>query len=293
MSKMQKQKLAAAGRPKKRARRTAAISKERIIKVAIEEFSAKGFDGARVDEVSRRSGVNKTLIYHYIGNKDRLFTAVLEATYRTIRERQGDFMAGRLPPAEGVRQLAQLLMAIWVEHQEFGRLLTTENFLGGKHIKKSKAIRRMYNPLVDALNNLLERGVQQGIFRDGIDPIDLYISMSALSAYYVSHCHTLNALFHADLLSPRRLRQREMHIIDMILRYVCRNPGQALSRIAAGASHPAPGSDVVAPQSSRPRQPQIDRPVAEVPEAQSRRPALAIGKPRPSAVDLLGTDDRH
>jgi TetR/AcrR family transcriptional regulator len=213
-------------RPKKRVRRSADVSKEKIIKAAIEEFSAKGFDGARVDELARRSGVNKTLIYHYIGNKDRLFTAALEATYATIRERQRDFIAGRLPPDEGVRQLALLLMSIWVEHQEFGRLLATENFSGGKHIRKSMIIREMYNPLVDALNTLLKQGAQQGIFRDGIDPIDLYISISALSAYYVSHHHTLNALFQTDLMTPRRLRQREKHIIDMILRYVCRKPDE-------------------------------------------------------------------
>jgi TetR/AcrR family transcriptional regulator len=221
---MQKQKLMPKQRPKKRIRRSAEISKGRIIKAAIEEFSAKGFEGARVDELARRSGVNKTLIYHYIGNKDRLFTAALEATYRTIRERQQDFVAGRLPPVEGVRQLTLLLMSIWVEHQEFGRLLTTENFSGGRHIRKSKTVQEMYNPLVDALNSLLKRGAQEGIFRDGIDPIDLYISISALSAYYVSHHHTLNALFRTDLMTPRRLRQREKHIIDMILRYVCREP---------------------------------------------------------------------
>ena len=230
MPKMQTQKLMTERRPKKRVRRSADVSKRRIIKAAIEEFSAKGFDGARVDELARRSGVNKTLIYHYIGNKDRLFTAALEATYRTIRERQRDFVGGRLPPGEGVRQLALLLMAIWVEHQEFGRLLDTENFSGGKHIRKSKAIREMYNPLVDALNTLLKQGVQQGIFREGIDPIDLYISISALSAYYVSHHHTLNALFQADLMSPPRLRQREKHIVDMILRYVCRKPDEEAAR---------------------------------------------------------------
>jgi TetR/AcrR family transcriptional regulator len=216
-------------RPKKRVRGSADVSKGRIIKAAIEEFSAKGYDGARVDELARRSGLNKTLIYHYVGNKDRLFTAALETTYATIRERQRDFMAGRLPPEEGVRQLALLLMSIWVEHQEFGRLLSTENFSGGKHIRKSKVIREMYNPLVEALDTLLKRGAQQGIFRDGIDPIDLYISISALSAYYVSHQHTLNALFQTDVMSPKRLRQREKHIIDMILRYVCRNPDQPSS----------------------------------------------------------------
>ena len=91
---MQKQKLMTERRPKKGVRRSADVSKNGIIKAAIEEFSAKGFDGARVDELARRSGVNKTLIYHYIGNKDRLFTAALEATYRTIRERQRGLVGG-------------------------------------------------------------------------------------------------------------------------------------------------------------------------------------------------------
>ena len=99
----------------------------------------------------------------------------------------------------------------------------------------------MYNPLVDALNTLLKQGVQQGIFRDGIDPIDLYISISALSAYYVSHHHTLNALFQADLMSPPRLRQREKHIVDMILRYVCRKPDEVAARAVTRAARRSHG----------------------------------------------------
>ena len=74
------------------------------------------------------------------------------------------------------------------------------------------------------MNDLLQRGVARGIFRPGIDPIDLYISISSLSAYYVAHQHTLNALFHIDVMNPRQLEQREKHIADMILRFVRRNP---------------------------------------------------------------------
>lgn len=67
--------------PSKQLRRMAAMSsKERIVDAAIAEFAAKGLAGARVDEVARRSGVNKTLLYHHIGNKDQLFTAALETT---------------------------------------------------------------------------------------------------------------------------------------------------------------------------------------------------------------------
>lgn len=210
--------------PRKRLRRTAALSKEKIINAAIAEFSLKGLDGARVDEVARRSGTNKTLLYHYIGNKDQLFTAALEATYQTISELQRDFLARQMDPETGVRELVHLLMSIWVEHPEYGKLLASENFHGGKHVKRSKIIGEMYQQLVDTLNDLLRRGVQQGLFRPGINAIDLYISISSLSAYYIAHQHTLNAIFHIDIMNPRQLQLREDHIVDMILRYVKCHP---------------------------------------------------------------------
>lgn len=210
--------------PVKRLRRTVALSKEKIIKAATAEFSLKGFDGARVDEVARRSGVNKTLLYHHVGNKDRLFTAALEATYQAIRARQSEFLAGQMDPKTGIRRLVRLLMSLWVENPEYGRLLANENFLGGKHVKRSKLIGKMYRKLIESLDDLLKRGAEQGLFREGIDPVDLYISVSSLSAYYVSHQHTLTTLFHVNLMHPRRLRQREDHIIDVVLRYVCRDP---------------------------------------------------------------------
>lgn len=209
---------------RKRPKRTAALSKEKIIKAAIAEFASKGLDGARVDEVARRSGVNKTLLYQYVGNKDDLFTAALETAYLSIRERQRDFLARQMDPETGVRQLVHLLMSIWVEHQDYGKLLASENFHGGKHVKRSKLIGEMYGQLVDALTDLLKRGAAFGVFRANIDPVDLYISISSLSAYYVAHQHTLNAIFHIDVLQPRRLQQREDHIAEMVLRYVRLNP---------------------------------------------------------------------
>lgn len=210
--------------PRKRPKRTAARSRDRIIKAAIAEFALKGLDGARVDEVARRSGVNKTLLYQYVGNKDHLFTAALEAAYQTIRERQQGFLARQMDPETGVRQIVHLLMSIWVEHPEYGQLLASENFHRGKHVKRSKVIGKMYQELIEALTDLLERGVAQGVFRRNIDAIDLYISISSLSAYYVAHQHTLNAIFHIDAMDPRRLHQRESHIVDMILRYVRLKP---------------------------------------------------------------------
>src|SRR2546430_14426564 len=49
----------------------------RLIAAAREEFSRRGFDGARVEQIARRAGVNKQLLFYYFHSKRGLFTAVL------------------------------------------------------------------------------------------------------------------------------------------------------------------------------------------------------------------------
>src|SRR6202167_4793052 len=57
----------------------------RILSAALKEFSANGFAGARVDAIARRANINKRMLYHYFGDKEELFKAVLR---RKISQRQ-------------------------------------------------------------------------------------------------------------------------------------------------------------------------------------------------------------
>ncbi|QSO50952.1 TetR family transcriptional regulator [Alicyclobacillus curvatus] len=57
--------------------RNAEATKERILHAAMEEFSAYGIAGARVDRIAKNAGCNKNLIYVYFENKETLFTTVL------------------------------------------------------------------------------------------------------------------------------------------------------------------------------------------------------------------------
>ncbi len=52
-------------------------TRERILRAALKEFAANGFTGARVDAIARRAAINKRMLYHYFGNKERLFQEVL------------------------------------------------------------------------------------------------------------------------------------------------------------------------------------------------------------------------
>lgn len=191
-----------------------------ILDGALAEFAQKGFDGARIDEIALRAGVNKNLLYHHYGSKDGLFTALLERTYEAIRSRQNDLQLRGMDPADGMRKLVLFTGRIWIQFPEFLRLLQSENLNGGRHVLASMEIRRMYNPLLETIDDLLQRGTRSGLFRKGINPIDLYISISALTAHYISNSHTFEAVFGQRLLSPQRLKQRLDHAADMVLRYV-------------------------------------------------------------------------
>ncbi|NYZ13704.1 TetR family transcriptional regulator [Azospirillum sp. RWY-5-1] len=206
--------------PAAETKRDAAATRERILVAATQEFADKGYDGARVDEIIRVSQVNKNSLYHYFGSKEQLFTAVLERVYENIRARQSDLSIRSMSPEEGMRTLVEFTARIWEEVPEYNRLLASENLHEARHVRQSERIVPMYNPLLATICELLKRGEEAGVFRGGIDPVDLYISITALSAHYISHRHTFEAIFKTELMTPARLEQRRRHAADMILRYL-------------------------------------------------------------------------
>jgi TetR/AcrR family transcriptional regulator len=195
-----------------------------IIGAALEEFSTKGYDGGRVDEIALKAGVNKNVLYHHFGSKDGLFTAVLEHTYESIRARQKDLLLRGLDPVDGMRRLVIFTGRIWVQFPEFQRLLVSENLHGGKHIGASSSIPQMYNPLLDTIRELVARGTESGVFRNGIDPVELYISITSLTAHYVNNRYTFEAIFGQRLMAPNRIKQRLDHAAEMVLRYLMKSP---------------------------------------------------------------------
>jgi hypothetical protein len=108
----------------------------------------------------------------------------------------------------------------FIDHPEFLSLLATENLNRATYLKKSKRIRHLHAPLVGMISELLERGAKQKIFRGGIDPVDLYISIAALGFFYMSNRHTLSTIFGRDLGTPQRLAQRADHIVDMVMTFL-------------------------------------------------------------------------
>ncbi|MBX3604655.1 MAG: TetR family transcriptional regulator [Piscinibacter sp.] len=203
--------------------RDADRSQQTILGAARDEFHEHGLGGARMDRIADRAGVDKRLIYYYFENKDSLFQAVLEDTYRGIREAEQQLHLTDLPPAEALRRLTEFTWNYYLAHPEFLTLLNSANLHRARHLAGSQRARELNSPLIATLGEVLERGRVQGVFRGGIDPMQLYISIAGLSYFYLGNSHTLSAIFGRNLLSPKARSERLSHMCDVILGYVLRD----------------------------------------------------------------------
>jgi TetR/AcrR family transcriptional regulator len=194
-------------------------TREKILARASSEFAARGFAGARVDAIAKRCGLAKNMLYHYFGSKEGLFVAVLERMYENLRARQRDFAIRGSDPVEAMRRLVAHTFSALLENSEAIALLNDENLHKGRHVRQSRRIRALYDPLVDTIRDVLRRGAAQGIFRRDIDPVTLYLSLSSLAYHYVSNQYTLKAAFGIDFRSAARRKAWLAHITDMILSY--------------------------------------------------------------------------
>jgi AcrR family transcriptional regulator len=191
-----------------------------ILDSARDEFAQRGLAGARMDSIAARAGLNKRLIYYYFGSKDDLFLAVLERTYADIRNAEQQLHLDEVEPVEAIRRLVSFTWHYYLDHPEFITLLNSENLHRAAHLKRSARIQDMNSPLVQLLDGVLERGRREKLFRAGIDPVQLYISIAALCYFYLSNNDTLSAIFGRDLRAPKAMAQRLSHMTDLVLGYV-------------------------------------------------------------------------
>jgi TetR/AcrR family transcriptional regulator len=146
-------------------------TRERILAAALQEFSAHGFHGARVDAIARRANINKRMLYHYFGNKQNLFRAILR---RKMAERSAWLAAAPKGPLDILPYWFQLAChdIDWV------RLLTWEALqVGqGKVIDEKERLAAIERGL-----DRLRVGQSKGLLSREIDPRMLLLAISALT----------------------------------------------------------------------------------------------------------------
>ncbi len=201
-------------------RRDAELSRRMILDAALVEFSEKGFSGARIDTIAAAAGVSKPMIYSYYGDKDDLYAAALREAYIQIRAGEQELDLEHKTPEEAIRALVSFTLNHFRSKPWFISMLNTENLHRGATIRKIHDVSEIQSRLVQELEIILKRGQDEGIFRQGIDPVDLYITIASLCYFPISNAHTLRVVFNKPVDDDAWLDQRRQDAEEMVIRFL-------------------------------------------------------------------------
>jgi len=207
--------------PRKKPRaRDADATKARILAAAKSEFARLGLAGARVDEIAEKASANKRMIYHYFGSKEDLFQVVLEEASLDIRSAEQELDLDHLAPRDALETLIRFTWDYYLDNPEFITLVNSANLHRGRHLENSERLRTASRRFVNMVRSILDRGVAEGVFRPGIDPVQLNITIAAIGYYYLTNRFTGGILFERNFMAKKALGQRLDFNIDTVMRLV-------------------------------------------------------------------------
>jgi AcrR family transcriptional regulator len=193
-----------------------------ILEVASSEFALNGLSGARIDTIAARTRSSKRMIYYYFGDKEGLYLRALENAYRQVREGEARLDVAGLSPVAALTRLIEFTFDHHHRHEEFIRMVMIENIHHGRYLKRSNAIRDMNVTAIDRISSIYARGVEEGVFRPGLDPIELHWQVSALCFFNVSNRSTFSLVFGRDFGASIQLKRLKRNIVEMLLRFVAK-----------------------------------------------------------------------
>jgi AcrR family transcriptional regulator len=147
-------------KPQTRKRLSAAARREVIAGAAAEVFAERGYNGASIEEIARRSGVTPPVLYDHFASKQELFRALLESHFADLREVWGRNFGGEDSPERRVARSFDAWFAYIESHPFAGRLLfretTGDPAIAAMHAEVAAASRAAVMPLATAEPGLLD-----------------------------------------------------------------------------------------------------------------------------------------
>lgn len=155
-------------------------SRERILAAAAEVFAEHGFDGAGVDEIARRAGVNKAMLYYHVGDKAALYGEVVSGFISSVEAVLTERVASAATPADKLRAMQGTFLTLALQRPAYPQIMMREIAAGGTHLTMP-VLRRMVGVLGITRTIVLE-GQAAGEFRQ-IDPLVAHLMIIASTVF--------------------------------------------------------------------------------------------------------------
>ena len=184
---------------------------EAILDAAAKEFFEKGFAGARVDEIARRVGINKAMLYYHVGNKEELFVQVLSRAMDSARVRVAKAATSSETPRDRFRAIVEALVEEARENSHV-LLLLREITVGGD-LLPDKVIEKL-PPVARITAGVLAEGTESGEFR-AVNPLLVHLMLTA-SALFLTVAQPIRDRLAASGLLSSHLAISQGQIPELI-----------------------------------------------------------------------------
>lgn len=198
------------------------ITQKRILKAAEDAFAEKGLYGTRVDEIAKRSGINKRMLYVYFGNKENLYMTVLKTVYSRLTQYEEKLLESEKTGVDALRDVIMLYYDFLSKNPSFVKLVMWENLTKGKYFVESGAP-DLKKSALDAMKKVLAKGVESNVFRDDIDIEQTAISINMFCFSSFSNTYTMSAMLERDLNTEDEVKSRAAHVCDVLINYISKH----------------------------------------------------------------------
>jgi AcrR family transcriptional regulator len=145
-----------------------------LLDAALARFSAHGYDGASIRDITREAGANLGAVTYHFGSKEALFEAVVERALGPFTHAVADLAARTEPVLERIVRVARTATAFLAEYPEIPRLMVHSVILSDRPIPQ--AARAMVERYHAAVATLIRQGQRDGTIRAG-DPRHLALGV--------------------------------------------------------------------------------------------------------------------
>lgn len=164
-----------------REKRDPGATRQALVAAGASLFGEKGYDGASIEDVAARAGVNKALISYHFRGKRGLYAEILAHGFREIASRMVTVEARAVDTAAAVHGLLQVFDAYRREHPEFPGLFMREVLSTGIEPRVLPHLAT----IIGVVTRIAARGVSEGVFRP-VNPLLLHFGLVAPLVFFAA-----------------------------------------------------------------------------------------------------------
>ena len=145
-------------------------TRERILSAAMQAFSEKGFDGVSVDEIAKRAGVKKALIYYYFPSKDRLFKEVWDKSLGELERHLFDEIENEKSYMKKLKNFLRAYIDFVTNRKVISEVINKERASVMTEDRWAD-LKKRYERFLERVANLIAEGKRYNAVYEDIDPV--------------------------------------------------------------------------------------------------------------------------